>query len=58
MFGGCFLAYEGAHKVIHALRHDDHDHDVPRRPAGTGRRVEDHLRERSAPTSSCRPRSW
>ena len=29
MFGGCFLAYEGAHKIIHALRHDDHDHDVP-----------------------------
>jgi predicted DNA repair protein MutK len=29
MFGGSFLAYEGAHKVIHALRHDDHDHEVP-----------------------------
>lgn len=29
MFGGCFLSYEGAHKVIHALRHDDHDHDEP-----------------------------
>ena len=29
MFGGCFLAYEGAHKIIHALRRDDHDHDVP-----------------------------
>ncbi|CAB4816602.1 MAG: DUF808 family protein [Actinobacteria bacterium] len=29
MFGGCFLAYEGAHKLIHALRHDDHDHDEP-----------------------------
>lgn len=29
MFGGCFLAYEGAHKVIHALGHDDHEHDVP-----------------------------
>jgi predicted DNA repair protein MutK len=29
MFGGSFLAYEGAHKVIHALRHDDHDHDAP-----------------------------
>lgn len=29
MFGGCFLAYEGAHKVVHALRHDDHDHPVP-----------------------------
>jgi len=29
MFGGCFLAYEGAHKVIHALRHDDEDHEVP-----------------------------
>ena len=29
MFGGCFLAYEGAHKIIHALRHDDRDHDVP-----------------------------
>jgi predicted DNA repair protein MutK len=29
MFGGCFLAYEGAHKVIHAIKRDDHDHDVP-----------------------------
>jgi uncharacterized protein len=29
MFGGCFLAYEGAHKLIHALLHDDHDHEVP-----------------------------
>lgn len=29
MFGGCFLCYEGAHKIIHALRHDDHDHDAP-----------------------------
>jgi predicted DNA repair protein MutK len=29
MLGGTFLCYEGAHKVIHALRHDDHDHDVP-----------------------------
>ena len=29
MFGGCFLAYEGAHKIIHALRHDNHDHDAP-----------------------------
>jgi predicted DNA repair protein MutK len=29
MGGGSFLAYEGAHKVIHALKHDDHDHDVP-----------------------------
>ena len=29
MCGGCFLAYEGAHKILHALRHDDHDHDVP-----------------------------
>jgi predicted DNA repair protein MutK len=29
MLGGCFLAYEGAHKVIHALSHDDHEHDVP-----------------------------
>src|SRR5215203_5092503 len=29
MFGGCFLAYEGAHKIIHALRKDDHDHEVP-----------------------------
>lgn len=30
MCGGAFLAYEGAHKVAHALsrRHDD-DHDVP-----------------------------
>ncbi|MBU3685322.1 MAG: DUF808 domain-containing protein [Mycobacteriaceae bacterium] len=29
MLGGCFLCYEGAHKIIHALRHDDHDHDAP-----------------------------
>ncbi len=29
MLGGCFLAYEGAHKIIHALKHDDHDHDDP-----------------------------
>jgi len=29
MFGGSFLAYEGAHKVIHALRHDDDEHEVP-----------------------------
>jgi uncharacterized protein len=31
MFGGAFLAYEGAHKVIHALRHRGHgdaDHDA------------------------------
>ncbi len=29
MCGGAFLCYEGAHKVIHALKGDDHDHDVP-----------------------------
>ncbi len=29
MFGGAFLCYEGAHKIIHALRHDEHDHDIP-----------------------------
>ncbi|CAN5714583.1 DUF808 domain-containing protein [soil metagenome] len=29
MAGGCFLAYEGAHKVIYALRHDDQDHEAP-----------------------------
>ncbi len=34
MFGGTFLAYEGAHKVIHALRGDDHDHDLPAAEVG------------------------
>jgi predicted DNA repair protein MutK len=29
MAGGTFLCYEGAHKVLHALKRDDHDHDVP-----------------------------
>ncbi|MGI9605737.1 MAG: DUF808 domain-containing protein [Acidimicrobiales bacterium] len=29
MLGGTFLCYEGAHKIIHALKGDDHDHDVP-----------------------------
>ena len=27
--GGSFLAYEGAHKILHALAGNDHDHDVP-----------------------------
>lgn len=27
--GGLFLSYEGAHKIIHALKKDDHDHDLP-----------------------------
>jgi predicted DNA repair protein MutK len=29
MCGGAYLAYEGAHKIWHKLRHDDHSHDVP-----------------------------
>ncbi len=29
MFGGAYLCYEGAHKVIHAIKRDDHDHDLP-----------------------------
>ena len=29
MFGGCFLAYEGAHKVLHALRHPDAEEEAP-----------------------------
>ena len=29
IFGGLFLSYEGAHKIIHALKKDDHDHDLP-----------------------------
>src|SRR6188472_2217715 len=26
MAGGVFLCYEGAYKIVHALKHDDHDH--------------------------------
>jgi uncharacterized protein len=29
MSGGAFLCYEGAHKIIHAVKGDDHDHEVP-----------------------------
>ncbi len=29
MFGGAYLAYEGAHKVWHKFKGDDHSHDVP-----------------------------
>ncbi|CAA9221501.1 MAG: putative membrane protein [uncultured Acidimicrobiales bacterium] len=29
MAGGGYLCYEGAHKLIGAIRGDDHDHDVP-----------------------------
>ncbi len=27
--GGSFLCYEGVHKILHAWKGDDHDHDVP-----------------------------
>jgi len=29
MAGGTYLCYEGAHKLLHAAKGDDHDHDVP-----------------------------
>lgn len=29
ILGGTFLCYEGAHKIYHAIKGDDHDHDVP-----------------------------
>jgi predicted DNA repair protein MutK len=29
MAGGVFLCYEGAHKIVHALKGDDHEHDLP-----------------------------
>lgn len=29
MFGGAYLCYEGAHKILHAIKADDHDHEVP-----------------------------
>jgi len=29
MLGGVFLCYEGAHKIIHKIKGDDHDHDEP-----------------------------
>lgn len=29
MCGGSYLCYEGAHKIIHAIKRDDHAHDVP-----------------------------
>ena len=29
MIGGAYLCYEGAHKVVGAVRGSDHDHDVP-----------------------------
>ena len=29
MFGGAFLCFEGAEKIYHAIKGDDHDHDVP-----------------------------
>lgn len=29
LVGGGYLSYEGAHKVLHAWRHDDTDHAVP-----------------------------
>lgn len=29
MCGGSYLCYEGAHKVIHSIKGDDHSHDLP-----------------------------
>ena len=29
MAGGTFLCFEGAEKIYHRLKHDDHDHDLP-----------------------------
>ena len=29
MLGGTYLCYEGAHKIWHAIKGDDHEHDVP-----------------------------
>ena len=29
MAGGTYLCFEGAEKIYHRLKHDDHDHDVP-----------------------------
>jgi predicted DNA repair protein MutK len=29
MVGGSYLCFEGAHKIVHALKGDDHEHDVP-----------------------------
>ncbi|MEQ1785979.1 MAG: DUF808 domain-containing protein [Acidimicrobiales bacterium] len=29
MMGGTYLCYEGAHKIVHALKGDDHDHEAP-----------------------------
>lgn len=34
MLGGTYLCYEGAHKILHALNGDDHEHDVPAAAAG------------------------
>ena len=29
MAGGTYLCFEGAEKIYHRLKHDDHDHDIP-----------------------------
>jgi predicted DNA repair protein MutK len=29
MIGGAYLCYEGAHKIVHALKGDDHGHELP-----------------------------
>ncbi len=59
MFGGGYLCFEGAEKILHrVVNHDDHE----ARPAGRSdrrrRRGDRRSRGRSAPTSSSRRRSW
>ena len=59
MVGGTYLCFEGAEKVHHRFSH--HDADDRRGPGGDARsrrRGQDGRPGRSAPTSSCRRRSW
>ena len=59
MIGGAYLAFEATEKILEVVLGEHHVQEVleaaddPRR-AGEA----PGLRARSAPTSSCRPRSW
>ncbi len=56
MVGGTYLCYEGAEKIWERFAHHDAGHRTPVRRRPPTRTP--WSRERSAPTSSCRRRSW
>lgn len=58
MLGGSYLCFEGAEKLLHALRKDRTSLDEDAAIVADADHEERMVKGRCAPTSSCRRRSW